>query len=152
MYIGIPQALKSEHDELHAELVKATREAGETGKAAQRVAELLHPHFIQEEEFALPPLGLLTHLAAGTVTPEMESVLPMTNRLQKDLGTMLDEHKVILAALRELAAAASKEGKPELILFAERLTNHARTEEEVLYPAALIVGEMVRMKLGIPGG
>ena len=30
--------------------------------------------------------------------------------------------------------------------FAESLTLHAQTEEEVMYPAALLVGEYVRVK------
>lgn len=39
------------------------REAGsKTGEAAKVVANLMHPHFISEEEYALPPLGLLARL------------------------------------------------------------------------------------------
>ena len=51
MTFEIPEPLKAEHEELHAALVKATRAGGRTGEAARRVAELLHPHFVREEEF-----------------------------------------------------------------------------------------------------
>lgn len=50
---------------------------------------------------------------------------------------MLAEHKQIVAALGDLVAAAKAEKKPKYAHFAERLISHARTGEEVLYPAAL---------------
>jgi hypothetical protein len=55
---------------LHARLVEATKERGAVGEAAREVARLLHPHFVREEEFALPPLALLADAARGNVRPE----------------------------------------------------------------------------------
>ena len=63
MEFPIPEPLKVEHAELHAELVEATKAGGLVGEAAREVAKRLHPHFVREEEFALPPLGLLASLA-----------------------------------------------------------------------------------------
>ena len=54
----IPEPLKLEHEELHADLVRATKAGGKTGEAAKAVAQVLHDHFVKEEEFALPPIGL----------------------------------------------------------------------------------------------
>jgi hypothetical protein len=65
MIINTPKSLKAEHQELHAELANATKAGGKTGTAAQNVAKALHPHFLKEEEYALPPLGLLQVLAEG---------------------------------------------------------------------------------------
>ena len=53
----IPRRLKVEHDELHAQLARATRESGPIGIAAAEVARILHPHFVSEEAYALLPLG-----------------------------------------------------------------------------------------------
>jgi hypothetical protein len=39
------------------------------------------------------------------------------------------------------------ENKPDMIHFANKLMLHAQTEEQVLYPAAILVGEVVRSKL-----
>jgi hypothetical protein len=97
MDITIPQPLQSEHDELHAELVKATNAGGKITEAAKAVAALLHPHFVKEEAYALPPLGLLPRLAAGNITPEMSQVLSMTERLKAELPQMLQEHQAIVA-------------------------------------------------------
>jgi hypothetical protein len=55
MPIQVPPSLKAEHDELHAELKQATGSGGRTCAAASDVARLMHPHFVSEEEFALPP-------------------------------------------------------------------------------------------------
>lgn len=143
----IPYPLKQEHEELHNMLRKATQESGEIGDAAKLVAKLMHPHFIKEEEYALPPLGLLHDLAQGKVTPDMEEVLGLTDRLKSDLGQMLEEHKSIVAALEKLSAAAKKAKKMEYVEFARVLTLHAQTEEEVSYPTAILIGEYIREKL-----
>ena len=140
----IPKALVAEHEELHAELVKLTLLRGKVGEVARTVATLLHPHFVKEEEFALPPLGLLAEVAAGRVKPEMKAVLPMIDKLRAELPQMLAEHKMVVGALRRLAAAAKQEKKPEAARFAEALKRHALSEEQVLYPAALLVGECIR--------
>ena len=129
------------------QLRKATKEPGELGDAAKAVAELMHPHFLKEEEYALPPLGLLHDLAEGKVTPDMKEVLGLTDRLKADLSQMLAEHKSIVAALENLSAAANEAGKIEYADFAKALMLHAQTEEEVSYPTAILIGEYVREKL-----
>lgn len=149
MKIKIPQPLKVEHEELHAELGEATKAGGKTGEAAKAAAKILHNHFVKEEEFALPPIGLLSLLAGGKIDKEMRSVLTMTDRLKAELPEMLREHKAVVAALKTLTAAAKKEQLPEHVRFAEKLMLHAQTEEEVLYPAAILVGEYVKVKLEI---
>ena len=148
MTFDIPKPLKAEHDELHADLVRATKAGGQTGDAAKTVAKLLHPHFVKEEAYALPPLALLVPLSEGRFEPGMAEVLKMTDRLKPDMPTMLAEHKEIVGALGKLVDAAKAESKPDIVHFAEKLMLHARTEEQVLYPAAILVGELVRMKLG----
>lgn len=148
MDIKIPEPLKIEHEELHAELVALTKAPGEVGEAARGVATLLHPHFVKEEEYALPPLGLLVAVAQARVTPDMREVLAMTERLQNDLPHMLAEHRQVVDALEKLAAAARVEKRPDATRFAEKLRLHAETEEQVLYPAAILVGERVRARLG----
>lgn len=147
MKFEIPRPLKIEHEELHEMLRKATKEPGELGDAAKAVAKLMHPHFLKEEEYALPPLGLLHDIAEGEVTSDMKEVLVLTDRLKADLSQMLAEHKSIVAALENLSAAANKVGKIEYTDFAKALMLHAQTEEEVSYPTAILIGEYVREKL-----
>jgi Hemerythrin HHE cation binding domain len=147
MTFQIPTSLKLEHEELHADLVTATQAGGKVGEAAKEVAKVLHDHFVREEEFALPPIGLLSALARGEVDGNMKSVFGMTDRLKAELPQMLEEHKAVVAALQSLVAAAEAENKPEQARFAEKLMLHAQTEEEVLYPAAILIGEYLKLKL-----
>ena len=148
MEYRIPKPLKAEHEELHEELARATKAGGNIGKAAKAVAEIMHSHFEKEEEYAMPPLGLLKPLAEGEETPEMKGVLKMTDRLKKELPEMLAGHKAIVAALEKLSEAAKEEDKPEYAHFAEKLILHAKTEEEVLYPASILIGKYLKLKLG----
>ncbi len=96
MKFEIPKPMKIEHDELHADLVKATKSGGQAGEAAKAVAKALHNHFVKEEEYALPPLGLLTILSEGRIEPGMAEVLKMTDKLEAELPTMLSEHRTLL--------------------------------------------------------
>jgi hemerythrin HHE cation binding domain-containing protein len=143
----IPSSLKAEHVELHEKLSRAMKAGGETGKAAEAVAKVLHPHFVKEEEVAMPPLGLLSDLAADRVTPEMQKFIQLSDQLKAQLPEMLREHKAIVTALDALSMASRRENQSEVERFAEMLKQHAKTEEEVLYPAAILVGEYLKLKL-----
>jgi hemerythrin HHE cation binding domain-containing protein len=142
-----PSSLRREHEELHADLARASQAPGRVGETAREVARLLHPHFLREDEFAMPPLALLAPLARGRVTPDMAAVLPLVARLKAEMPLMIEEHKAILAAVREFAAAAESEGDEAQVRFAADLMMHAIMEEEVLYPAAILVGEYVKREL-----
>lgn len=140
--------LQAEHEELHAELRALTAAPGRVGGAARKVAELLDPHFVKEEEHALPPLGLLAAIAQGEMTPAMRPVLALTDRLKRDLPEMRAEHRTVVAALETLAESGKAEMRADAERFADKLRLHAATEEQVLYPAAVLVGEYVRSQLG----
>lgn len=144
----IPQPLQNEHEALHERLRRATQADGEVGEAARTVARLMHPHFVKEDQIALPPLGLLVALARGEMNAEMAAVLELTDRLEAELPQMLAEHRNIVDALSKLREAAGRAGRDDVVAFAEALVEHAQTEEAVMYPAAILVGQVVRQRLG----
>ncbi|OQY91572.1 MAG: hypothetical protein B6D39_06360 [Anaerolineae bacterium UTCFX2] len=78
----------------------------------------------------------------------MAQVLELTDTLKAEMPRMLEEHQVIVDALKQLIAAAKQEGKLQHADFAEKLMLHAQSEEEVAYPAALVMGEYLKLKLG----
>ena len=88
--ITIPQALQTEHHEIHEALVEATRASGRVGAAAKELAAVLDPHFERENQIALPPLGLLAPLAAGQTPAGQQEALAMTDALRKELPRMLE--------------------------------------------------------------
>jgi hypothetical protein len=136
------------HEELHEEMVQATQLGGETGTAAKAVVKVLFPHVQREEEFAIPPLSLLPRLARGEVSPDMASVLNQSERMKGELARMFDEHKLIVEALRNFLRAATAEHHSGHARLAQKLILHAMMEEEVLYPASILVGEYLKLKLG----
>ncbi|HEX5177174.1 MAG TPA: hemerythrin domain-containing protein, partial [Chthoniobacteraceae bacterium] len=142
--IQIPEAMRLEHLEIHAALVSATKLPGQVGEAARKLAAVLDPHFMREEQIALPPLGLLAPLSRGEYTAEMREVLPMTDALRAELPRMLSEHKAIRKATVRLGKVAKAAGNAWVERLAETLKVHAQSEEEVSYPAALLVGDLVR--------
>jgi hypothetical protein len=144
--IGIPESMRAEHAEIHAQLKSATMAAGGVGAAARELAAVLHPHFVREEQIALPPLGLLAPLARGEYTEAMRAVLPMTDSLRAELPRMLKEHEAIRAATLRLGEVARAAGNDAVAELAEKLALHARGEEEMFYPAAVLVGELVRAR------
>jgi hypothetical protein len=143
MRYQIPLPLQQEHEQLHAELRHLTQAEGDVGEVARSLARLMHPHFVKEDEIALPPLGLLERLAAGRFEPAMAGVLSLTDRLRADFPAMLAEHRAIVAALDRLEDAGRRAGCDEAIAFAQALRLHAATEEQVIYPAAILVGDLV---------
>jgi hypothetical protein len=140
-----PRSIATEHHELHETLAGAVNEPGALGAAARKLEEVLAPHFRREEEIATPPLSLLSRLAQGEATSDMRAVLSKTDALEQELPQMLREHEAIRQAAGEFGAAAAKAGRDEYVRFAENLAVHALQEEEILYPAAIVVGRYVRL-------
>ena len=136
----IPASMRAEHEEIHAALERATQASGRVGEAARALAKVLHPHFVREEQIALPPLGLLAPLARGEFTEAMLDVLPMTDSLRTEQPHMLEEHVTIRAATETLGEATA------VTRLAEQLALHAKSEEEMFYPAAALVGDVVRAR------
>ncbi|MGA2668618.1 MAG: hypothetical protein ABSF32_06830 [Ignavibacteria bacterium] len=69
---------------------------------------------MKEEEYALPPLGLLPLIASGILSEEMKQVIPMTDKLKTELPEMLSEHQQIVATLKVLVQYATAEHHPEV--------------------------------------
>lgn len=143
----IPSALVEEHAQLDEELTRATRLDGPVGKAARELAKVLRPHFAREQQIALSELGLLVPLSRHDIEPAMADVLPLADSLRAELPTMLQEHVRIAAAARALGDAARRAHLPRYVRFADELQHHALMEEQVMYPAALVVGQLVRQQL-----
>ena len=142
----IPASVRAEHAEIHDELVAATKLTGKTGEAARNLARVLDPHFQREEELALPPLGLLGPLSRGEFDPAMLDIIALTDSLRAAMPGMLAEHGQIRTATIKLGEAARAEKNERALMVAEKLKVHAMTEEEVTYPAALLVGDILKAR------
>jgi hypothetical protein len=147
MELRTPTALKTEHEALSAEIRAAGKLEDRTGKAARLVERLLERHFALEDEFVFPPLGLLPALAQGTVEPEMAAAITMASKLHDEMPNLLAVQRTIVAALEELMVAAEEEGHADLVGFAENLMLHEEMERDIAYPAAILIGKYLQLRL-----
>ncbi len=145
--LTIPKALQAEHHELFEALETATKAGGKSGEAAKRAMAILKPHFEKEERFALPQLGALETLTKKDATFSSDlrdDLIKRAEAFRAQLPRMLDEHKQISAALHDMRDAAKQEKKDDLVELAEMISAHAAMEEQVLYPASLLIGEYAK--------
>lgn len=99
--------------------------------------------------FTIPtPLQQAHEAPHGEFNAEMSDVLALTDRLEAEFPAMLEVHKAIVAALQRLQQAAERAGCSDNVAFAHQLVQHARTEVDVMYPAAVLVGLHARLMLG----
>jgi len=148
MSFQVPASLKSGHEAIEAKLRHAMGEHGRLGEAARTVARLLSGHHMREEKFALRPLGLLKALGRGETPSDLAQAAEIVKGLKREMPQMIDEHREIADALRQLAKEAEAAGKPDYVALAEEMILHAHVEEDVLYPAALLVGAYVALVRG----
>lgn len=142
--MSIPGSLNEEHAHLMEVLERAMREEGALGEAARAVMEVLRPHFRKEEELALPPLGMLT-VTGDKPGDNVDEIIDLVDRFGKELPRMLEEHVMIVEKLEVLSLEAESYGRREYADLARDLVHHARVEEEVIYPASLLVGSYLRL-------
>lgn len=119
-----------------------------TGIAARKLYEVMEYHFKEEEDYVLPPLGILPGLAKGQTPEETENIILLTEKFRKYESVMLAEHQMISHYTKEMMHAAKKEGHPELLGFDAELEKHAALEEEILFPAVLLIGDYLKQRSG----
>jgi uncharacterized membrane protein len=142
----VPLSIRLEHESLAGALEDATRQPGRIGEAARNLADRMRPHFAKEEELALPLLGVLPIVASGETPPDPDRFVRLAAALDIELPTMLEEHQGIAAAARALVEAARDGNRPDIAEFGEELIRHAGSEEEITYPAAVLVGRYLSVQ------
>lgn len=147
MLLAMPESLRAEHEDLRAELDHALRLGGRLGEAARMLESPLRAHLRREDDNVHLALGLLQSVADGKIAPAMREVVVIVDRLKIELPQMLAEHAEIEKALDRLGQVATQEARPRIAYFAAKLLRHARMEEEVLYPAAIVLGEYLKSRL-----
>lgn len=150
MPLRIPETMNEEHEELHRDLARATKLRGHLGEAAGRVAKVLRPHFERENEIALPVIGVARELAEGKSSLDFAKALQFAETFRSEYPKMLQEHAEILKALDELEQSAKAAERFDVVRLARRLKLHARTEEDLTYPAVLIIEKYLNHVLLLP--
>lgn len=148
----IPEPLRMDQNELCRGLERAALAGGRTGAAARKLLKILQPHLLKEETDLLQTLGLLMPLCRGRITPAMRQVTARTEHLKARMFEIVREHARIIEAARRLLRAARAEHKLALAAFTEQLVLRAWTDEVVFYPAAILVGEYLKLRFADRAG
>lgn len=142
----IPEPLRINQNELCLALERAALAGGKTSVAARKLLQVLQPHLLKEETDLLQPLGLLLPLSRGQITPAMRRLPVHAEHLKTRMFEIIREHAEIIEAARELLRVARAEHKLALVTFTERLMLRAWTDEVVFYPAAILIGEYLKLR------
>lgn len=144
MQLKVPKAITHGHESLCAELDNVIAIGGRIGEKARLLNLVMAPHFKKEEEYALPPLGLLLALSEGGWEIDAQEAIKMADNLQLKLEEMTIEHQNILRIMNELKAISEEANHFAAKLFIKNLTMHIELEDEVLYPATILVGNYLK--------
>ena len=137
----VPSSIKKEHEYLLDKIHEITLFQDSTGHAAVKLYDLMQHHFNEEEDYVLPPLGLLPLLASGKLSEQSKEFIELCEKLKSQLPHLSAEHQLIKAFVDELMQAAINDNHPEIGEFEKELQKHANTEEEVFFSTVILIGE-----------
>jgi len=136
-----PVSILLGHRTLEREFARTLELGGLAGLVAGNTAKALDVHFREEEALLFPLISYIAALPGGAAIPEPEEISILSGRLEAAMPGLLEDHRVIRETLDDLAGAVRGADPGRLAAFAEMFHVHATTEEEIHFPAALLVGE-----------
>lgn len=142
----VPSVVLKDHQYLLKKLEQAMVYDDSTGLAAKELYKVMEYHFKEEEDYVLPPLGILPGLAKGQIPEEAGKIILLTEKFRKNETVMLAEHQMITHYADLMMRAAKKEDHPELEGFDVEIHKHAALEEEILFPAVLVIGDYLKQR------
>jgi hypothetical protein len=143
----VPSSIKKAHIHLLEQIHMMALYKDGSGHVAKKLEDLMQHHFREEEDFILPSLGLLPLLARGQEPEHATDVVLLSEKAESMLNHMSVEHQLINAYVAELKQASAKENLPDIIKFENEVLNHATSEEEVFFPASILIGKYLKLKV-----
>jgi hypothetical protein len=144
---AVPASIMREHKMLLSQIAELSLWKDSTGVIAGKIREIMEHHFKEEEDFVLPVLGILPSLAAGNMPDHAEKLIGLTQKIKEQLPHLSAEHQMIRAHLDELRLAAERDGHTGITEFLEAIHEHAGIEEEILFPAAIVIGDFLQLRM-----
>lgn len=143
---AVPSSIKKTHANLLERIHKMTLYKDSSGRVAIKLEGMMEHHFKEEEDFILPPLRLLPLLANDQIPEQSNEIILLSEKVKSQLNHMSAEHQLIKAYLEELKQASGVETLPEIIEFENEVFKHATSEEDVFFPASILIGEYLKLK------
>jgi hypothetical protein len=145
--LQIPQSIRHQHEQIISRLAVFAKDKGPVGTAASKALAFLKDHYAQEEAFVLPPLGLLSRIAKGEISKDMEPAIAMADRTRAALPEFQKDHAQITSLMNELVEVGKSTGNDELLTLATRIASQSLNDMEVVQPTTIIIGNYVRERL-----
>ncbi|QED38969.1 hemerythrin domain-containing protein [Antarcticibacterium arcticum] len=142
----VPSQILKEHTYFLNQLKPLTAYEDSTGIVARELYNLLEFHFKEEEDYVLPPLGILQLLANGELPEESGKILKLTEKFRKNESVMLAEHQMIKHFMSKMMNYAATENPGEISGYEKELEKHSELEETILFPTVLLIGEYLKLK------
>ena len=102
--LQVPQSIRLQHEQIVSRLASLAKGKGPVAAAAQKAVNVLKDHYAKEEQFVLPPLGLLPRLAKGEVSKDMEPAIAMAERTKAGLAEFQNDHIQLTSLMNEMIA------------------------------------------------
>ena len=142
-----PPSLKVGHKEMIGSLQEYASFQDGTGKAIRELLDVLEPHFEKEETLAMPVLGSIPELVSGDHVTDLREIAESQGALLQEYDKMFEEHSELKKFIVRAQKIAREEKHEQVVDLLDGLAHHARVEEEVLYPTALLVGTVAKCLL-----
>jgi hypothetical protein len=81
----VPASIKKEHEHLLGQMHQFSLYPDSTGHSAKKLEELMVHHFKEEEDYVLPPLGLLPLITNGQLPEQTHEILLLTEKLKSQM-------------------------------------------------------------------
>ena len=137
---GLPTSLVNEHSEL---LLRAEAFTRNRDSLAIELYQLIEFHFREEEEYVFPVLGVLPALSEGHIPPNADSIIGLARKYQSNAVKLLAEHQMITTLLEKYRLLS---GDSSVDAFKKQLEQHALTEEQIYFPAVVLVAEYLKLR------
>jgi hypothetical protein len=149
--LQVPQSIRHQHEQIINRLARFAKEEGPIGTTAAKALAFLKDHYAKEETFVLPPLGLLSRVAKGEVSKDMEPAIAMADRTKAALPDLQRDHIQITSLMNELIEVGRSGRNEELVQLATRVASQSLNDMEVVHPTAIMIGNYVRERLAAAG-
>ena len=139
-----PKSITHGHINLCEELETIIKNGGQIAEQTKILEKIMMEHFVKEEKFALPPLGLLVALSEGNWKIDEQTTINMAEVLSANLDELKEDHKNISKLVEKIKILADKENDVDAKRFVNNITVHVELEDQVLYPTVILIGNYLK--------
>lgn len=134
--------LDREHADLISKLETASARSDRLGRIFSDVLKIFEYHLNREDEMVIPLIESISARANRRVILDTFAVQKRWEEFKREYETLLNEHSQVLKLLEEVEDLHPVEGD-QLSYVVLSMKRHIEFEESLIYPAAMVVGDLI---------